>query len=242
MLYSTRAYEELALSAKQCIKNRLLCCTIRSSKDTMRRILFAAIIAATDSVDMSLATRRRFVGRATAAVTAAATTPAFAAKTYVSGMSRRHSSFASTPSKRERGEHGRHARRQEPRRPTRERRHEGNEEGWFVSAVPRRLRRPLRKSVRPGPAPADARRVPQPVPRRVLRYVRAMHVHDPRCVSKLSNDYTAMFTRRPIARHSFSEGMRGRRPPQDSHRAPSPARARPGQRFAGARRRPFLHP
>jgi len=35
---------------------------------------------------MSLATRRRFVGRAaTAAATAAAATPAFAAKTYVSG-------------------------------------------------------------------------------------------------------------------------------------------------------------
>ena len=47
----------------------------------MRCAFFAVIIAATDSVDMSLATRRRFVGRATAA----ATTPAFAAKTYVSG-------------------------------------------------------------------------------------------------------------------------------------------------------------
>ena len=52
----------------------------------MRCSLFAVIIAATDSVDMSLATRRRFVGRAaTAAATAAVTTPAFAAKTYVSG-------------------------------------------------------------------------------------------------------------------------------------------------------------
>ena len=47
------------------------------------------MIATVGSVDMSLATRRRFVGRATAAATAAATasatTPAFAAKTYVSG-------------------------------------------------------------------------------------------------------------------------------------------------------------
>ena len=52
----------------------------------MRRTLFAAIIATAGCVDMSLATRRRFVGRAaTAAATAAATTPAFAAKTYVSG-------------------------------------------------------------------------------------------------------------------------------------------------------------
>ena len=51
----------------------------------MRRTLFAAIIATATGVDMSLATRRRFVGRATAAATAAATTPAFAAKTYVSG-------------------------------------------------------------------------------------------------------------------------------------------------------------
>ena len=52
----------------------------------MRCSLFAVIIAATDSGDMSLATRRRFVGRAaTAAATAAAATPAFAAKTYVSG-------------------------------------------------------------------------------------------------------------------------------------------------------------
>ena len=50
----------------------------------MRIALFAAIITATDSVDMSLATRRRFVGHATTAA-AAATTPAFAAKTYVSG-------------------------------------------------------------------------------------------------------------------------------------------------------------
>ena len=67
----------------------------------MRIALFAAIIAATDSVDMSLATRRRFVGHAaTAAATAAATTPAFAAKTYVSGMSRRLRVFVLTPSKR----------------------------------------------------------------------------------------------------------------------------------------------
>ena len=51
----------------------------------MRIALFAAIIAAADSVDMSLATRRRFVGRATAAAAAAAAPPAFAAKTYVSG-------------------------------------------------------------------------------------------------------------------------------------------------------------
>ena len=51
----------------------------------MRRTLFAAIIATAGSVDMSLATRRRFVGRATAAASAAAATPAFAAKTYVSG-------------------------------------------------------------------------------------------------------------------------------------------------------------
>ena len=52
----------------------------------MRQTLFAAIIATAGCVDMSLATRRRFVGRAaTAAATAAVTTPAFAAKTYVSG-------------------------------------------------------------------------------------------------------------------------------------------------------------
>ena len=51
----------------------------------MHRVVLAAIIATTGCVDMSLATRRRFVGRATAAATAAATTPAFAAKTYVSG-------------------------------------------------------------------------------------------------------------------------------------------------------------
>ena len=51
----------------------------------MRCSLFAVIIAATDSVDMSLATRRRFVGRAATAAAAATTTPAFAAKTYVSG-------------------------------------------------------------------------------------------------------------------------------------------------------------
>ena len=55
----------------------------------MHRVLLAAIIATAGCVDMSLATRRRFVGRATAAAsaaaTAAATTPAFAAKTYVSG-------------------------------------------------------------------------------------------------------------------------------------------------------------
>ena len=64
----------------------------------MRGALFAAIIAATDSVDMSLATRRRFVGRAATAAATAATTPAFAAKTYVSGMSRRPLAVASTPS------------------------------------------------------------------------------------------------------------------------------------------------
>ena len=55
----------------------------------MHRVVLAAIIATTGCVDMSLATRRRFIGRATAAATAAATasatTPAFAAKTYVSG-------------------------------------------------------------------------------------------------------------------------------------------------------------
>ena len=55
----------------------------------MRRTLFAAVIVTAGCVDMSLATRRRFIGRATAAATAAATasatTPAFAAKTYVSG-------------------------------------------------------------------------------------------------------------------------------------------------------------
>ena len=51
----------------------------------MRRILFAAIIATATGVDMSLATRRRFVGRAPAAASAAAAPPAFAAKTYVSG-------------------------------------------------------------------------------------------------------------------------------------------------------------
>ena len=55
----------------------------------MRRALFAAIIATAGCVDMSLATRRRFVGRAATAATAAAATPAFAAKTYVSGKSRR---------------------------------------------------------------------------------------------------------------------------------------------------------
>ena len=50
----------------------------------MRRTLVAAIIATAGCVDM--ATRRRFVGRATTAAAAtAATTPAFAAKTYVSG-------------------------------------------------------------------------------------------------------------------------------------------------------------
>ena len=162
----------------------------------MHRVLLAAIVATAGCVDMSLATRRRFVGRATAAAsaaaTAAATTPAFAAKTYVSGMSRRSCAFASTPSKREREEHGRHARRQEPGRPARKRRHEGHEERWLVSSMPGGLCGPLRKSVWPGPAPADARRVPQPVPRRVLRDVRAVHVHDTRCVSKLSNDYTAI--------------------------------------------------
>ena len=41
------------------------------------------MIATAGCVDMSLATRRRFVGRA--ATAAATTTPAFAAKTYVSG-------------------------------------------------------------------------------------------------------------------------------------------------------------
>ena len=51
----------------------------------MRRMLIAALLTGAGGVDMSLATRRRFVGRATAAATAAATTPAFAAKTYVSG-------------------------------------------------------------------------------------------------------------------------------------------------------------
>ncbi len=51
----------------------------------MRRTLFAAIIATVGCVDMSLATRRRFVGRAATAAATAATTPAFAAKTYVSG-------------------------------------------------------------------------------------------------------------------------------------------------------------
>ena len=51
----------------------------------MHRTLFAAIIATAGCVDMSLATRRRFVGRATTAAAAATTTPAFAAKTYVSG-------------------------------------------------------------------------------------------------------------------------------------------------------------
>ena len=49
----------------------------------MHRVLLAAIIATAGCVDM--ATRRRFVGRATAAATAAAAPPAFAAKTYVSG-------------------------------------------------------------------------------------------------------------------------------------------------------------
>ena len=43
------------------------------------------MIATVGSVDMSLATRRRFVGRAATAAATAATTPAFAAKTYVSG-------------------------------------------------------------------------------------------------------------------------------------------------------------
>ena len=47
----------------------------------MRWMLIAALLTGAGGVDMSLATRRRFVGRATAA----ATTPAFAAKTYVSG-------------------------------------------------------------------------------------------------------------------------------------------------------------
>ncbi len=51
----------------------------------MRRTLFAAIIATAGCVDMSLATRRRFVGRAATAAATAAATPAFAAKTYVSG-------------------------------------------------------------------------------------------------------------------------------------------------------------
>jgi len=51
----------------------------------MRQTLFAAIIATAGCVDMSLATRRRFVGRAATAAATAAATPAFAAKTYVSG-------------------------------------------------------------------------------------------------------------------------------------------------------------
>ena len=49
----------------------------------MHRVLLAAIIATVGCVDM--ATRRRFVGRATTAAAAAAAPPAFAAKTYVSG-------------------------------------------------------------------------------------------------------------------------------------------------------------
>ena len=134
--------------------------------------------------------------------------------------------------------------RQESRRAARKGRHEGNEEGRLVSSMLGGMCCPLREC-EAGPPPADARRVPQPVPRRVLRDVRAVHVHDPRCVSKLSNDYTAMFTRRPIARHSFSTGTRGRRPRQETRRVrrvrASPARAFLGPRSAGARRRQFLH-
>ena len=52
----------------------------------MRRVLIAALLAGAGGVDMSLTTTRRraMMRTATAAATAAAT-PAFAAKTYVSG-------------------------------------------------------------------------------------------------------------------------------------------------------------
>ena len=120
---------------------------------------------------------------------------------------------------------------------------------WLIStqvpAVPRGLRRPLRKSVRPGPAPVDARRVPQPVPRRVLRDVRAVHVHDPRCVSNYRTiTQLVLIMRRPIARHSFPAGMRARLPRQETRRErrllASPPRARPGWQFGAVRRRRLL--
>ena len=119
---------------------------------------------------------------------------------------------------------------------------------WLIStqvpAVPRRLRGPLRER-QAWPPPADARRMPQPVPRRVLRDVRAVHVHDPRCVSNYRTiTQLVLIMRRPIARHSFPAGMRARLPRQETRRErrllASPPRARPGWQFGAVRRRRLL--